>query len=158
MLSQKRLDPAGLARPTKPRGERRADGAAAFVAEHQEERRGEMRPCVLQGAHHLGRHDVAGEPHHEEVAEAGAEDELGRHPRVAAPEDRRVGALLAGERHTDVGNGDGEERLPADEARVAFAQTCDCLLGGQVCGAHARASPARARPSTIGFITSSNLM
>jgi hypothetical protein len=54
-----------------------------------------MHCCVLEGSRHLRRDDIPGEPHHEQLAEPGVEQELRRHPRVAASEDGDGGMLLA---------------------------------------------------------------
>ena len=67
--------------------ERREDGAALRVAEHDDQPRAEPRGGELDAADLRRRDDVAGDADHEQVAEALVEDDLGGHPRVGAAED-----------------------------------------------------------------------
>ena len=95
---EQRLDPAALPGAAELHLQRRLDRAASLVAEDQEERGPEVGAGVLERSGHLGREDVAGQPHDEELAEAGVEEQLRRHARVAAAEDGGVGVLLLRER------------------------------------------------------------
>ena len=119
------------------------DGAAALVAEHDEQRRAQMHSRVLQRPHHLGRDHVARDPNDEQLAEAGVEDQFRRHPGIAAPEDGRVRALALGERGEDLLLNGREARFASDETLVAGDQTRERLVGrvgGRRVHAHRRRS------------------
>jgi len=87
------LDAREMPDALAPARQRRADGAAAVVAEHDKQRRPQVGPGVLQAARHLGRRHVAGDADDEQFAGGRIEDDLGRHPRVGTAENRRVGLL-----------------------------------------------------------------
>ena len=112
-----------------PGGKRRVDGAAALMAEHDEQGRAQMHSRVLQRPHHLGRDHIARDPNDEQLAEAGVEDQFRRHPGIAAPEDGRVRALTLGERGEDLLLNGREPRFASDETLVAGDQTRKRLVG-----------------------------
>jgi hypothetical protein len=72
-------DARELARALASGGERGLDRAASLVAHHHAQRRLQMGGGVLDAAHHRGPDHVAGDADDEQFAEAGVEDELGRH-------------------------------------------------------------------------------
>jgi hypothetical protein len=71
--------------------------------QHHDQARPEVRAGVLDAAHDFGRDHVAGHANHEQVTESGIEDEFGRHPRIAAPQDGGEWALALGETGEDDG-------------------------------------------------------
>jgi hypothetical protein len=71
------------------------DGAARFVAHHDEKRGLQVFGAVLDAGEHGFVGDLPGGPYDEQLAEAGVEDHLRRHARVGAREH------------------DGKRRLPA---------------------------------------------
>ena len=56
------------------------DRAAIRVAEDDKERRFQVATGVLQAPCDFRRHDISGYADDEQLAEAGVEDQLGRHP------------------------------------------------------------------------------
>ena len=93
-----------------------------------EKRRAQVRTRVLQRAQDLRSEDVAGDAHDEELAEAGVEDQLGRHPAVAAAENGGEGLLAICERLKDFPRCGRKSRAAADEAGVALLQAPERLL------------------------------
>jgi hypothetical protein len=69
------------------------DGAALRVPHHHDELRAGDVAGELEAAHDVGVHDVAGDPHREDVAEALVEDELRRRAAVDAAHDGGKGPL-----------------------------------------------------------------
>ncbi len=89
-----RTNPPGIA-PSSIARQRRLDGAAAVVAEDDDQRHVEHRHRELDRAQH-GRVDgLPGGAHHEHVTQALVEDELGGDPAVGTAEHHR-GRLLTG--------------------------------------------------------------
>ena len=104
-------------------------GAAAFVTEHDEQRRVQVHRGVLQRAHDFSGDHVAGDADDEQLAEPRVEDQLGRHARVAAAEDRRVRLLALGELGENLLLHGREPRLAADETLVARDEARKRLIG-----------------------------
>ena len=109
--------------------QRADDRAAVRVAEHDDQRRAELRRRELDAAECDGEHDVAGDPDDEQVAELLVEHDLDRHARVGAAEDDGKRLLL------DVGlrtaHPPQEQLAGVDlrgEALVAFAQAAQRLV------------------------------
>ena len=72
-----------------------SDGAAIGMREDKDDLyRLKHRGTVFEAGEDLGRRDVAGNPRHKEVPDALIEDELHRHARIGAGEDRRERHLL----------------------------------------------------------------
>jgi hypothetical protein len=71
----------------------RADRAAAFVPEHDDERRMQVLDGVLDAAQRVVINHVAGLAHDEEVAQTLVEQDLGPGARVGAAEDDGHGVL-----------------------------------------------------------------
>jgi hypothetical protein len=89
-----------------------------------------MRRRVLQRPRDLRGEDVAGHAHHEQFSQAGIEDPFGRHPRVAAPEDGRVGALGAGQVAQRLPPEGGPARLAPEEPSIPLDQPRQRFIGG----------------------------
>ena len=109
------------------------------VAEHHEHFGAEHGDAVFEAGNDLGRGDVAGDAHDEELADVLVEDELHRHPRVGAREHRRERLLLLG----GLGLQDRQvfvERLQlaAEIALVAVHQRLQRRVGGQRALRHRR--------------------
>ena len=83
----------------------------------------------LEAAHDIGVHDVAGDAHREDVAEALVEDELGRRAAVDAAHDRGEGPLAV-TRLVGLLQQVAVDAQVADEARVAFLQDVERARGG----------------------------
>ena len=96
-ILKQQLDARTLLRALEFRCERRLHRAAAFVSEHHEQLRLEVRARVLEAAPDFRRHNVARHTNDEQVAEFRIENQLRRHPRVAAAEDGRKRALALDE-------------------------------------------------------------
>ena len=74
--------------------QRREDGAALRVSEHDDEPRAEPRRRELDAAHLRRCDDVAGNADHEQIAETLIEDDFGRHARIGTAEDDRERHLI----------------------------------------------------------------
>ena len=99
------------------------------MTEHDEQRRLQMDRGVLQGAQDFGGDHVAGDPDDEQLAESRVEDQLGRHPRVAAAENGRVRLLAPSELGENLLLHGREPRLAADETLVARDEARKRLIG-----------------------------
>jgi hypothetical protein len=98
------------------------------VAEHDDERRGELRRRKFDAADLRRCDDVAGDADHEQVAETLVEDELDRDAGIRAAEDHREGFLARHELAAPRLAGQGVETAHARrEAAVAFAQPIQCV-------------------------------
>ena len=131
--------------PVEFLGERGLDGAAAFVAEDDEERRAQVHRRVLQRAHDFRRNHVARDAHDEELAEVRVEHQLRRHARIAAADDGGVGLLLLRQLGKDFLFHGGKARPAGDEALVAADQASQGLVrrrAGSVIGTHTGSAPA----------------
>jgi len=107
------------------------DGAATGVTQHHDQLRAEHGGAVLKAPESIGRHEVAGDANHEQVARPLIERQLRRDPRIGAAEDRgeRRLALRAG------GPAGGKvtlAQLVRHVARIAFEQTVERRVG-RVC-------------------------
>ena len=123
---------AGMRRVVVLHRERGVDGTAAFVAEHDEERRLQVHAGILKRAHDLRRDHVAGDAHDEQLAEA--------RRRRSVPV-ARANRCSRGSSRTGSGRGEigedllldgGEARLAAHESFVARDQTREgfvCRVG-----------------------------
>src|SRR4029078_11659597 len=116
-------DARTLLRAMEFRCERRLHRAAAFVSEHHDKLRLEVRACVLEAAKDFRRHNVARYTNDEQVAKFRIENQLRRHPRVAAAEDGRKRALALDEIGEHLRRGPQKAWLTAQKARVARHQT-----------------------------------
>ena len=110
--------------------QRRADRPASLMAEYHEQRRLQIRPRVLQAPRNLRREDVAGHADHEQFSQAGIENPLGRHARIAATEDRRVGSLGLGEIGQRLPPEGGTARLAPEKPLIPLDQPSQRLIGG----------------------------
>jgi hypothetical protein len=72
-----------------------------------------MDSSVLQRSGDFRREQVAGDPDDEQLAEVGVEEQLRRHPRVAAADDSRERVLGPGQIRRHVLLDDRETRLAA---------------------------------------------
>jgi hypothetical protein len=82
-----RTYPAG-GMPSSSAAHARAGRAARVVTEDHDQRAAQHVHAVFDAAQHLRAHDVAGGAHHEQVARAAVEDDLGGQPGVGASEQR----------------------------------------------------------------------
>ena len=112
-ILNQQLDARTLLRAMEFCCERRLHRAAAFVSEHHEQLRLEVRACVLEAAKDFRRHNVARHTNDEQVAEFRIENQLRRHPRVAAAEDGRKRALALDEIGEHLRRGPQKARLTA---------------------------------------------
>jgi hypothetical protein len=144
---KQQLDMEALARAFELGRQRRLDCAAALVPEHDEEGRVQVDRGVLQRAHDFRRDDVAGHPHDEELAEPRVEQQLGRHARIAAADERGVGLLTFREGGEDFLSHGREARPAAHEALVPRLEPRQCL----VCRIHIRYVECRRRRCTQGL-------
>ena len=106
----------------------RQDRPTLGVPQHHHQSGAVPRRGKLDAADLGGRDDVPGHPDHEQVAETLVEDDLGRHPRVGAPEDD--GKRLLSRRQCDAARLTREGvRAPliGDEPTIALAQALQCL-------------------------------
>jgi hypothetical protein len=94
--------------------------ASGAVLGHDDERDAQHGDGVLEAAEHGVGDDLAGVPHHEEVAEPLVEDDLGREARVAAAEERGGRALDVREGGAALDVLPRVPRLAGDEAGVAL--------------------------------------
>ena len=110
--------------------QRRLDRPASLVS--KDEKSGVRRwiAAILHRAHHLGRDDVPGHTHDEQLAEAGIENQLGRHARVAAADDGGEGALGFGELGQDLLLHRRKPRFATDEAFVARHEALQRVISG----------------------------
>ena len=99
--------------------DRRGDGTAIRVAEHEEERRLQMATRVLQASCDFRRNHVSRNADDEQFAEAGSENQLGRNPRIAATQNGRVGMLAFCEIGENFFLRGREMRRPGDESLIA---------------------------------------
>ena len=95
-----------------------------------------MAAGILQATRHLGRKDVSRDPHHEQLAEAGVEDPLRRHPRIAATQYRREGMLPPGQFGHGLARQAKEMSLSLQKSFVAVDQALEGFVGGNVGVAH----------------------
>ena len=93
-----------------------------------EQWRVQVRASVLQRPLDCGAEDISCHAYDEQLAETGIEQELRRHPAVAAPEHGGIGLLALGEIPQDFLLHRREPCAAADEARIAFLQTREGLL------------------------------
>ncbi len=84
-------------RPPAQLLDRRGDGAALGVAEHDDKAHVKALGGELHAADLRRRDDVAGDADDEQIPEALVEDEFGRHARVRAAEDDGEWLLAAGD-------------------------------------------------------------
>ena len=101
--------------------------AARLVAHHDQQRDVQVLGAVFEARHHRLVHHLTGGAHHEQLAEAGVEDVLGRHARVDAAEDRGVRELAAAGQ-TDLPQLVALERASPGEALVAGLQQRQCRI------------------------------
>ena len=87
-------------------------------------------PAYCRRPRDLGREDVAGHADHEQFSQAGIENPLGRHPRIAAPEDGRVGSLGPGEVGQRLSPEGGTARLAPEEPSIPLDQPRERFIGG----------------------------
>ena len=64
-------------------------GPAGLMAEHHDQRHAQVTHCILQRSDGGRGTHRAGVAHHEQIPEAGVEQQLHRHPRIGAAEHRR---------------------------------------------------------------------
>ncbi len=88
----------------------------------------QMHSSVLQRAHDFRRNHVARDSDDEQLTESRVEDELWRHTRVAAAENRRVWLLAAGELGEYLLLYSRETRFTAHEALVPGDETRERLV------------------------------
>ncbi len=94
-------------------------GAAFVMAEHEDQRHLQHGDRVLERSDHRVGDDLPGVAHHEQVAEPLVEDDLGREPRIAAAEERRVRGLRLDELLAVLDVLPRVQRLAGDETLVA---------------------------------------
>ena len=111
------------------RVDRCGDSAAIRVAEHDEKRRVQMPARVLQAPRDFRREDISRDADDEQLAKAGVEDQLGRHPGVAATEDGGIRMLALKEICEDLLLHGGESRGPGDEPFIACFEAQQCFVG-----------------------------
>src|SRR5262249_57416015 len=119
---EERCKRSGLLHATERRWQRRLNGAAPLVTEHDEERRGEVLQRVAEAAEDLRPDHVSRHPHDEQIAQALVEHHLGRNARIAASEDGREWILRLRQVDQAVVARQTLRRLAADEPRVAVDQ------------------------------------
>src|SRR3954471_20349538 len=134
---QKHGDTAVILLIVEFRTDRRRYRAAACVPQYDEQWRAQMHTSVLQGPEYGRTQHVSRYTDHEQLAEAGVEDQLRRHSAVAASQDGGVGLLVLGEFSQHFFLHRREARAPVDEARVAVLQPLECLVRA-VRGRHVR--------------------
>ena len=123
------LNPRKLPRAVQPAVDRHGNGAAAGVSEHDEEWRLQMAPGVLQAPCDFRRHHIPRDADDEQLAKTRFEDQLRRHARIAAAQDRRVGMLPPREVGEDFLLHGREARGAGDEAFVSGLEAVECLVG-----------------------------
>ena len=77
--------------------DRRIDGAAAFMAKHQDERRIEHRDGIFQARDRIVVGEIAGDATDEQIAAAAVEGIFGRDAGIRAAQDAGIGILAAGQ-------------------------------------------------------------
>ena len=105
------------------------DRAAALVTHDDEQRRLEVNHGVGDAADHVGRDDVPRHADHEQVAETLVEDQLRRHARVAAGQDRRERLLALLEMFAPRRGLVGMPYATLGEPLVSFLQPLESLGG-----------------------------
>src|SRR4051794_36481073 len=89
-----------------------------------------MSARVLQTPSDLRREDVAGDAHDKQFAQARIKNPLGRHTRIAATQDRRVGSLGVGEFGHSLPPECLASCLAAAKSTVPFDQPRERLIRG----------------------------
>ena len=108
----------------------RADGAAARVAQHHEERRTEVLNAVLQRADLGHACDVARDPHGEDIADALIEDHFSGHAGISARQycsERMLARRYLGAAGRVLM---GMREMAIAEARIARLESVERLRGG----------------------------
>ncbi len=132
--------------------ERRRDRAALRVAHDHDQAGAVARGRELDAPHLRGRHHVARDPNHEQVAKALVEHQLGGHARVRAAQHDRERLLPSDQGGAiRVGRRGGRRRPVGHEPAVAFAQPRQ-RLGGRnhagvstICGVSSMEAPGTMR-------------
>jgi hypothetical protein len=157
-----RLDhPADAAREAGILGHhrrRRRDRAAAFMAEHDDQRHAELGDGIFDTSHRLRRcRGVAGIADDEELAQAPAEQLLGADAAVRAADQHRERRLALGDLQPPRPAHRAGSWPIRDEAAIAFLECGERLAGGEAgalggrggsrrFGASAAAAPTAAAP------------
>ncbi len=128
------------------------------MAEHQDQRRAEHRDAVLDRAERARVDRVAGDAYDEQLAQAAAEQMLGRRARIRAADDhgeRRLALGQLGDARRTAGRHAG---AALDERGIAFLEPSQRLVGcelglGARRGAYRRCDKARGqRGATAGEV------
>ena len=129
--SPEAAEPGNETAPLVLRRQRRGDRPATLVAEDHEQRSLQVRTRILQRSSDFRREHVARDADDEQLSQAGIENPLGRHARVAATEDRRVGALGLGEIGEGLSSEGGAPSLAPEKPLIPFDQPPQRLIGGE---------------------------
>ena len=127
-ILEQQLDARTLLRALEFHRKRRLHRAAAFVSEHHEQLCPKVRARVLEAAPDLGRHNVTRYTNDEQVAEFRIENQLRRHPRVAATENDCKRVLAFDEIGEYLDRRLRKAPLTPQKARVAFHQARERLV------------------------------
>ena len=127
-ILEQELDARTLLRALEFHRKRGLDRAAAFVSEHHEQLCLKVRARVLEAARDLRRHNVTRYTNDEQVAESRVENQLRRHPRVAATENDGKRMLALDEIGEYLDGRLRKARLTPQKARVAFHQARERLV------------------------------
>jgi hypothetical protein len=92
-----KLNPRMLPCAAQPRVDRCGYSAAIRMAEHDEKRRAQMPPRVLQAPRDFRREDISRDADDEQVTQPGVENQLRRYPGITATQDRGMRMLPLGE-------------------------------------------------------------
>jgi len=124
-----KLNPRVLPFAMDARVDRCGDCAAICVAKHYEKGRLQMAARVLQAPRDFRRYHISRDADDEQLAKAGVEDQLGRHPGVAATEDGGIRMLALKEICEDLLLHGRESRGPGDESFIARFESQQCFVG-----------------------------
>ena len=107
--------------------ERRPDRAAVRMAEHHDESCTEFRTGEFHAANQGRLHDIAGNPHDEQVANALVENNLGRGAGIRAAENHGKRFLRVNVLAPPRLVADAVLRRVRDKAAITFAQALECF-------------------------------
>jgi len=107
----------------------RTDRPAAFMAEYDEQRRMQMRSCVLQAARDFWRQDIPGYTNDEEFSQTRVKDYFGWNPRVTATEYRSVRLLPLRQTCKRLRCNTQKTSLATEKAFIAIHEALHCFVG-----------------------------
>src|SRR6187402_2175529 len=113
----------------QPRLDRCCYRAAIRVAKHDEEKRVQMPPRILQTPPNFRREDISRDANDEQLAEPGIENQLWRYPRITATQDGGIGILPLGEFSENFLLHRWKSRRPGDKSRVPRFQALQGVVG-----------------------------